>query len=116
MPSTRREPDAELEPGVAEAIAKRFGGDAALYQEFAAACAVQFEVDAAAGQVACKAADLSRLRRLAHNLKSALQMLGHERASELAALVEERAAACDLESACTSWNSLYPALWQLKAR
>ena len=110
-----REQDADAEPGVAAAIAMQFDGDAVLYRAYAATCAVQFGVDRAAGQVACETGDLPDLRRLAHNLKSALGLLGHGRASSLAAHIEERAAAVDLSSACMSWRVLDDALLRLEA-
>jgi len=64
--------DADVDAGVAAAIATQFGGDAVLYHAYAATCTVQFVVDRAAGRAACVAGDLSALRLLAHNLKSAL--------------------------------------------
>jgi hypothetical protein len=111
----QREPDVDAEPNVAAAIAIQFGGDAALYRAYAATCAVQFGVDRAVGQVACETGELPDLRRLAHNLKSALGLLGHDRASSLAAHIEERAAAGDLNSACMSWRALDAALLRLEA-
>ena len=111
----QREQEVGAEPRIAAAIAMQFGGDALLYQAFAATCAVQFAVDRAAGRVACETGDLADLRRLAHNLKSALGLLGHDRASSLAARIEERAAAGDLHSACMSWKSLDAALLRLEA-
>ena len=115
MAMPQREPDVDAEPNVAAAIAMQFGGDAGLYRAYAATCAVQFGVDRAAGQVACETGALPDLRRLAHNLKSALGLLGHDRASSLAAHIEERAAAGDLSSACMSWRALDAALLRLEA-
>jgi len=111
-------PDAQgpdFEPGVASAIALHFEGDSALYQAFAAACATQFALDALAGQAACEAGDLPALRRLAHNLKSALTMLGRDDVCELASLVEVQAAAGNLGSACASWRSLHSTLLRLRS-
>ena len=105
----------EFEPLIAEVIAARFDGDAALYRAFAATCALQFALDAAAGQLACEAEDMAGLRRLAHDLKSALHMLGHDSLSDLAAQVEDQAAASDLRAACKSWYLLHCALLRLKA-
>lgn len=116
MTVPKREQRTHLEPDVAAAIARRFDGDAALYRTFAADCAVQFGLDAAAGQRACAAGDLVGLRRLAHDLRSALVMLGHERIGGLAARVEAHAAAGDLASARMSWRRLRSALLGLNAR
>src|SRR5258706_2470734 len=109
----QHEQGTDLEPGVAAAIALQFDGDAALYRAFAQSCATQFALDAMAGQVACEAGDMSGLRRLAHNLKSALIMLGHGGVSDLASLVEDQAASGDLDSARASWRSLHAALLRL---
>jgi len=98
------------EPGVAAVVAARFGGDAALYHAFAAACAEQFALDVVAGRAACAAGDLAVLRRLAHNLKSALSLLGRDAASSLAAQVEAQAATGDADSAGLSWRALDTAL------
>jgi HPt (histidine-containing phosphotransfer) domain-containing protein len=110
----QREQEAAVEPDVASAIALQFDGDADLYHAFAATCAEQFALDAIAGEAACEAGDASALRRLTHNLKSALIMLGHGAASDLASLVEEQAAAGDLDSAIASWRSLRVALLRMK--
>lgn len=97
-------------PGVRAAIANSFDGDARLYQAFAAACAAQFAQDISTGQWGCDNDDLPALRRLAHNLNSALIMLGHEQLSHLAQRLEAQAAAGDLVSARASWRTLRAAL------
>ena len=98
----------------ATVIAQRFGGDAALYDAFAAACAEQFVHDLAAGQAACEAGDLPELTRLAHNLKSALTMLGHESVGVLAGRVEAQAGAGQTPAAFESWRALAAVLQRLK--
>src|SRR5258706_11305313 len=98
---------------VRAAIDPHFDGDPALYQAFAAACAAQFAHDAATGQASCDAGDLPALRGLAHNLKSALILLGHDAPSGLAAQVERQAAAGDLPSVRMSWRLLRTALLPL---
>jgi hypothetical protein len=109
----QHEPGSDLEPDVVAAIALQFEGDVALYRAFAQSCATQFALDAIAGQEACQAADMPALRRLAHNLRSALIMLGQGAVSDLACQVEEQAAAGDLDSARASWRSLRSALLRL---
>ncbi|HEY9027581.1 MAG TPA: Hpt domain-containing protein [Burkholderiaceae bacterium] len=96
----------------AGAIAARFDGDAALYDAFAAACRLQFVADAAAGRAACAAGDLPALTRLAHNLASALTMLGHDDISRLAGRVEAQAGAGDA-AAFESWEALCALLQRL---
>jgi HPt (histidine-containing phosphotransfer) domain-containing protein len=95
---------------IEHAIATHFGGDKALYAEFAASCADQFAVDAATAQSACASGDLERLRRLGHDLKSALAVLGYDHASVLAAALEEQARARDLAAARAAWRALEDAL------
>lgn len=70
--------------------------------------------DVAAGDRACEAADLDSLRRLAHNLRSALEMLGDTRLAAHADRVEIHAAAGEIEHARASWRPLRNALrdWQ----
>jgi CheY-like chemotaxis protein len=98
------------EAAVQAAIDQHFDGNAALYRSFAADCAVQFKLDAAAGESACERGDLAQLHRLAHNLKSALSMLGHASASAVAAELEEQAGTGNAPLARSSWRRLRPAL------
>ncbi|HWI11911.1 MAG TPA: Hpt domain-containing protein [Burkholderiaceae bacterium] len=100
--------------GVRATIAANFDGDPALYRAFSAACAVQFARDAVAGRAGCDAGDLPAVRRLAHNLKSALLMLGHDELSAMAANIETLAAAGDLVRTRTSWHLLDAALRPLR--
>ena len=101
------------ELGKAAAIVEHFDGDAALYDAFAASCARQFAIDVATGQAACEAGDLQTLCALAHNLKSALLMLGHTGLSRLAARVDVLASGGQLASAGASWRTLRAELLSL---
>lgn len=92
--------------GIALAITKNFEGDAALYAAFAAACALQFPIDITRGDAACSMGNLAQLGRLAHDLKSVLELLGRTRASELAAHAESHAAAHELVAARHDWRAL----------
>jgi len=69
---------ADRSPGVRAAIANNFDGDVQLYLAFASSCFEQFAHDLSSGEAVCDAGDLPALRRLAHDLKSALVMLGHD--------------------------------------
>jgi HPt (histidine-containing phosphotransfer) domain-containing protein len=95
---------------IERAIATHFDGDAALYAAFASSCTEQFVVDAATARAACASGNLERLRRLGHDLKSALVMLGHTDASALATVLEHHARALDLAAACAAWRALESAL------
>jgi len=106
----------DMAPGVRTAIANNFDGDVQLYEAFAMSCAEQFAHDIAAGQASCDAGDLAALHRLAHNLKSALTMLGHDELFAGAHTLESHAAAGDLPSARASWRALRAELSLLGSR
>jgi DNA-binding response OmpR family regulator len=74
------------------AIELHFGGDASLYAAFRAAALGQFDADVQAAGAALAAGDAAALRRVAHNLKSALRLLGHDAPAELARRLEALAA------------------------
>ena len=113
--ATRLRELAAPSPSVLAAIANHFDGDARLYRAFATSCAEQFAHDAAAGGAACDAGDLAALRRLAHNLKSALTMLGHDELFAVAEKLESEAAMGDLPSATASWRALRAGLSRLQS-
>lgn len=87
-------------------VAAHFGGDARLHAAFAAACDRQFAVDAPAGDRLAAAGDLASLGRLAHNLHSALTLLGWRRAGVQAAHVEQCCAADSLTRSRSAWKRL----------
>ena len=93
-----------MAPGARNAIANNFDGDVQLYEAFAMSCAGQFASDIVAGQASCDTGDLRALHRLAHNLKSALTMLGHDELFAAAHALETHAAAGDVPSARASWR------------
>lgn len=90
----------------AQAAAAHFGGDMALFRAFRDGCLAQFPLDRAAGDAACATGDGAALRRVAHNLKSVLRLLGLEPASRLAARLEQAAADADAVTAHALWASL----------
>lgn len=90
------------EPMVIEA---HFAGDAELYRRFRDGCRQQFPQDRADGDAALRRADPASLQRIAHNLKSALGLLGHGRVSALARQLED-AAAVDAPETPALWSSL----------
>lgn len=113
----RAAPLPPADPGSA-AIAQHFGGNAALYKAFRAACLEQFAADLAAGDLACTQADAPALRRLAHSLKSVLLTLGHAEASaqarQLEDLAEQLNQASDWPSARAEWLGLRAAVGELR--
>ncbi len=90
----------------AQAAAVHFGGDLTLFRAFRDGCLLQFPLDRAAGEAACESGDAPALRRVAHNLKSVLRLLGHEPGSRLAARLEQAAADADMVTARALWASL----------
>ena len=94
------------ESQIAATIAANFEGDAELYAAFASACDAQFLRDAEAGNGAADEGRLQALRRLAHDLKSALLMLGCDDASQLASEVEQSAERGEMKAARIAWRQL----------
>jgi len=106
---------ADRSPGVRAAIANNFDGDVQLYLAFASSCFEQFAHDLSSGDAVCDAGDLRALRLLAHDLKSALVMLGHDAPFAVAHKLEREAAAGDLSSARASWQVLRVELSRLQS-
>ena len=89
-----------------DVVLRNFGGDAALMAEFRADCIAQFPHDLASGEVALRSGDLRTLRRVAHDLKSVLRLLGEARGADLAAAVEQASAHGNTTAATAAWQSL----------
>lgn len=87
-------------------VAEFFGGNQGLYEAYRSACLAQFPKDLDQGDLAVRASDAPVLRRVAHNLKSALSMLGWEHAAQLARSTENHAAQRMLEPMRASWQRL----------
>jgi len=92
------------------AVSSYFGGDAALFHSYRASCLAQLPDDVALGENLLAARDAAALRRLAHNLKSVLRLLGHEQASGLAQTLEQACLAGDWAGATDAWRQLGAAL------
>lgn len=109
--------DAKTAPQAREddAIARYFAGDVALYRAFRQASLAQFATDLANGHEASQAADLPRLRRLAHNLKAALLSLGQPEAAQLALQLEQAAATHHGAQAQALWPPLANALMRMRS-
>ncbi|MEG2047365.1 MAG: response regulator [Comamonas sp.] len=87
-------------------VAEFFGGNQGLYEAYRSACLAQFPKDLDAGDLAVRASDARVLRRVAHNLKSALSMLGWEHAAQLARSTEDHAEQGMIEPMRASWQRL----------
>lgn len=94
-------------------VAEFFGGDRALYAAYRQACVAQFARDVAAGDQAVSAGDCAALRRVAHNLKSVLTMLGEAEAAQWARSTEELAAAEALDLLRDEWSRTRQAMQRL---
>lgn len=82
LPATQRQ----------RAIDDHFGGQAALFDEFLGSCLAQLPADIEAGDQACATHDAGALRRVAHNLKSVLQLIGSADGHAMARRLEHAAA------------------------
>ncbi|MFZ4626006.1 MAG: Hpt domain-containing protein, partial [Rhodoferax sp.] len=88
------------------AMDRYFKGSASLYQAFLNAGVAQFPNDMAAIEIAMTSQDSAALRRQAHNLKSALGMLGFEAQKQQALRLELAASEGDWFAATVAWQSL----------
>ena len=87
-------------------VAEFFGGNRPLYDAYRSACLLQLPADLADGDLAACTGDAQALRRVAHNLKSVLSMLGEAPAAQQARATEEAAAAGAAESMRHGWQQL----------
>ena len=99
-------PAADLRSPVADIVSKYFGGDAAFFAQYQAACAAQFPIDLRDGQTACDSSNIDALMRTAHNLKSILLTLGFAAISQEAAACEKCSQSGQVSQAQASWNRL----------
>ena len=90
-----------------------FNGDAALSESYRRTCLQQFPADMRRGDAAVAQTDLVVLRRLAHDLKSVLQILGHDTLAQQARALEDAAAAGDAPVALQLWVPLRAGLQAL---
>jgi CheY-like chemotaxis protein len=87
-------------------VAEFFGGNRPLYDAYRTACLLQLPKDLGDGDLAARTGDAQALRRVAHNLKSVLAMLGEAPAARQARDTEEAAAAGAAESMRHGWQQL----------
>lgn len=99
------------------AIEDHFGGQASLFDEFLASCVAQLPLDVEAGDRACEHGDVQALRRVAHNFRSVLQLIGdadgHTMAERLEQAVADGQALASLKPA---WQRLGEHVASLCAR
>lgn len=112
-PTTVATPPAD--DGAARVIATHFGGQATLFEAFRSAALAQFPADAAAGAAALAARDAAALRRVAHNLGTALRLIGQDTLSRQARSLEDEAAsgASPPERLAALWTPLEASLRRL---
>ena len=99
-------PASAAPPPPPDPVATYFGGNHSLYAAWRSACLAQLPADLAAAQAALASGDSATLRRLAHNLKSALAMLGQPQSAELARQLEQQAEEGHSTSLRTDWQRL----------
>ena len=112
VPTARAAPPGD-DDGTEQAVRLYFEGDRELFQDYRAACLVQFPGDIQGGDTASAAADLQTLLRVAHSLKSVLLTLGHPQYGALARTLEEACHAGVLAPAQMHWAALRAQLVRL---
>ena len=90
-------------PAVDSVAAAYFNGDAVLSESYRRTCLQQFPIDVRRGDAAVAQTDLAALRRLAHDLKSVLQILGHDTLAQQARALEDASAAGDAPVSLQLW-------------
>jgi HPt (histidine-containing phosphotransfer) domain-containing protein len=93
-------------------VDRHFDGDVRLFEAFRAASQLQFEQDLVRGDAALLTGDTQALRRIGHDLKTVLHLLGDEAGSLQAHRLEEAALAAARDDAAVrrAWQALRPAL------
>lgn len=93
-------------PAQTDPLNEFFGGNRALYDAYRVTSLVQLARDLEDGDRAVGAGDWEALRRVAHNLKSALTLLGQAAAAQEARATEEHAAQSANAQAQAGWTRL----------
>jgi hypothetical protein len=93
-------------------VDRHFDGDLRLFEAFRAASWLQFEQDLVRGDAALLSGDTATLRRICHDLKTVLELLGDGAGSLSARHLEEAALAAEPGGAALSqaWHALRPSL------
>ncbi len=99
--------EADAGEAAASAIGAYFGGDAALFHSYRAACFAQLPLDLQRGQEMVQARDAQGLRRLAHSLKSVLRMLGMAQLADVAQAMEQACLQQDWAGVQGHWQWLH---------
>ena len=99
-------PPSSMPATATDLVNKYFGGNQGLFVAFRQSCLDQFVEDLRMGDPAVQAQDSAGLRRIAHNLKSVLTLLGEEEGARLALRTETWAAQGAWALAASSWGPL----------
>ena len=94
-------------------VAAPFEGRESLLQSFTASCRQQFPLDAQAGDEAHARDDMQALRRIAHNLKSVLRLVGATELADMAQSLDTQLSRQDLTGVAGRWQGLRDALLRL---
>lgn len=97
----------------ADVAAAPFEGRESLLQSFTASCRQQFPLDAQAGDEALARDDMQALRRIAHNLKSVLRLVGATELADMAQSLDTQLSRQDLTGVAGRWQGLRDALLRL---
>lgn len=96
-------------------VVEYFGGNRAFFEAYRQSCLQRFPEDVREGDAALLAGDAQALRRVAHNLKSVLTMLGAAQAAQCALSTEDAAAAGDSATLQQGWQQLRQHVQELVA-
>jgi hypothetical protein len=93
-------------------VDRHFDGDVRLFEAFRAASWLQFEQDLVHGDAAVLTGDADALRRIGHDLKTVLQLLGDDAGSLRAHGLEDAALTAATHAAALrrAWRALRPSL------
>jgi CheY-like chemotaxis protein len=92
--------------GLSDPVDEFFGGNRPLYEAYRVDCLARFPVDLGEGDLAARSGDAQALRRVAHNLKSVLTLLGEAAAAQQARSTEALAASGTVEPMREGWRQL----------
>ena len=104
-------------PTESHPVISYFEGNQALFDQFAAHCAIQFEMDCKHGDDAARRQDLSGLYTVVHTLSAALEMLGEkDMSNQCRTLMSLTKTSSEHDLATRTWTTLRENLIALSKR
>lgn len=107
----------QSEPAESHPVMKYFEGNQVLFDQFAAHCAIQFEMDCKHGDDAARRQDMSGLYTVTHSLSAALEMLGEkDMSNQCKALMNLTKTNSEAERVTRAWTNIGENLMALSKR